>query len=134
MGTKRRRAVAPKMMAAADEEDGDESDASRESSGDGGLLDSFASRLEEEGGATRLQLESEAGRAGKTLQDGVENAKQSVTKTLDLDGRRAQPSFPGGEGLLDTGSWRLTVAFFVLTIGLSLYGAATTDFTPKTDF
>ena len=60
-------------------------------------------------------------------------AGAKVNRALDLDGKAAKASFPGGEGLLDTGSWRLTVGFLVATIGLACFSAATTDFGPGDD-
>ena len=96
--------------------------------GEADLLSSFAERVEAEGGARRVLLESEASRAAAAAQEAQTKAGAVVTKALDLDGKAAKPSFPGGEGLLDTNSWRATVAFGSLTILLSLWAALTTDF------
>ena len=114
----------------AEGNDGDDAANEARGGGDGdALLASFASRLEEEGGATKLQLENERERASRTVRASSEAAVKGLTKLVDLDSEKVQTARPqGGDGLLDVQSWRLTVAFFVLTIALALFSAATTDF------
>lgn len=93
------------------------------------LMASFASRLEEEGGAAKLQMQSERERASRAVKQSSSAAVKGLTSLVDLDSEKAKAARPeGGDGLLDVQSWRLTVAFFVLTIGLAFFSAATTDF------
>ena len=96
---------------------------------DSALLASFASRLEEEGGAAKLQMQSESERASRAVKASSSAAVKGLTSLVDLDSEKAKAARPqGGDGLLDVQSWRLTVGFFVLTIGLACFSAATTDF------
>ena len=122
--TAEQRAGGARMAMSSDSDD----DADAFMDGEADLLSSFAERVEAEGGARRVLLESEASRAAAAAQEAQTKAGAVVTKALDLDGKAAKPSFPGGEGLLDTNSWRATVAFGGLTILLSLWAALTTDF------
>ena len=93
------------------------------------LLGAFANRLEEEGGATKLQARSEMERAGRVVKDSSAKAGRMISNAIDLDSQRTKTARPqGGDGLLDTNSWRLTVGFFVLTIALALFTGARTDF------
>ena len=92
------------------------------------MLASFASRLQDEGGASGLRLRSGADRAGKEVREASERAGSALSKALDLDGSGAKPTFPGGEGLLDTTSWRITVGVLGATLVLAIATGLTTDF------
>jgi len=97
------------------------------------LLVAFARRVQEDGGSTsvrELQLSALKKDAGKAVGD----AGQRLNRALDLDGQAAQAPSGGRRvtvgtgGVLETGGWRATVAFGLLTILLAFYAALTTDF------
>lgn len=93
------------------------------------LLASFASALEEEGGASKVARASEAARAKDAVREETQKAGQILNRAVDWDGKAAKASFPGGtEGILDVGSWRLTLGFFGITILFAAFSALTTDF------
>ena len=75
--------------------------------------------------ADSRRLQKEIDDASEAVMGAGKKAGAALSKTLDLDGKAAKPSFPGGEGLLDTGSWRLTVGFLGLTIVLALFSGLT---------
>ena len=99
---------------------------------DSSLLDAFQERIDEEGGATRLSLSTDADRLSRGAGKLISDAGSAVNKALDLDGQAAEKNYPGRVGtpggVLETGGWRLTVGFAAATIVFALYAAATTDF------
>ena len=99
---------------------------------DSSLLDAFQERIDEEGGATRLRLSTDASRLSRGAGKIIGDAGSAVNKALDLDGQAAEKNYPGRVGtpggVLETGGWRLTVGFAAATIVFALYAAATTDF------
>ena len=99
---------------------------------DSSLLDAFQERIDEEGGATRLRLSTDADRLSRGAGRLIGDAGSAVNKALDLDGQAAEKNYPGRVGtpggVLETGGWRLTVGFAAATIVFALYAAATTDF------
>ena len=84
--------------------------------------------VKEEGGVMSVRELAVQG-----LKNDAGKAASAVSKALDLDGQAAQADNPrrvavGTGGVLETGGWRATVGFALLTIALALYAAATTDF------
>eukprot|EP00965_Chrysotila_dentata_P187259 6172013-Pleurochrysis_carterae.AAC.2 len=79
------------------------------------MLESFKTRLAEEGGEANFRMRTDAERVPRNALQSAQQLSKGVRDVLDLDGERAKP----GEGLLDVKSWRLTVFFFGLVVVLS---------------
>ena len=86
---------------------------------------SFKQRLDDEGGATRFRLKTDAARAAEQVKGGVDGVKSSVGNTVGklLDAGSGRPQ---SDGLLEQGQWRTLVIFFGLTLALSLFTALNT--------
>lgn len=98
-----------------DEEKGD-------SALDTDLLDSFRARLDEEGGATKLRLSSDAAKLSRAL--------GGVKSVLDFDQSKSAPSVASRE------QWTLTKGFLAVVIALACFSAlnappATDQLTPQ---
>lgn len=89
----------------------------------------FQQRLEDEGGATKFKLRTDAERAANTFNSGVESAvnvaKDSADRLINV-GTESQ-----GGGILDNNSWKLTLGFFAATVllafGSALFGGAPSE-------
>ena len=79
------------------------------------LMASFKDQLDSMGGAKNVKLRSDAKRAASSITESV----QDVSKGLMNAGTERSKS----DGLLDPGSWRLTVGFFGILIALSVTNA-----------
>ena len=101
--------------------------------GSDALLAAFERRVLEDGGSTSVR-ELQLAALQKDAEQAVGDAGAVLSKVLDLDGQAAQASSGarrvavGTGGVLETGGWRATVGFGLLTILLALYAALTTDF------
>ena len=81
------------------------------------LAAAFKARLDEEGGETAFRLKSDANNLAESAKETASAAGSKIANLLDVGGRRAGP------GMMDPGSWNLTVAFFVGLIVVSVAGA-----------
>ena len=106
------------------EGDGDDECADGDDECDAAMMASFARRVEEEGGAKNILLQSEAERATDAAQSASRRAGTAVTKALDLEPRKVK----GGRGVMVDQGWLLTLSFFFGTIALAAWAAFTTDF------
>ena len=82
-----------------------------------GLAAAFKARLDEEGGETAFRLKTDANNLAESAKETASAAGSKIANLLDVGGRRAGP------GMMDPGSWNLTVAFFVGLIVVSVAGA-----------
>ena len=81
------------------------------------LAAAFKARLDEEGGESAFRLKTDANNLAESAKETASAAGSKIANLLDVGGRRAGP------GMLDPGSWNLTVAFFVGLIVISVAGA-----------
>ena len=79
------------------------------------LMASFQKRLDDEGGATKFRLKTDASSAFDEVKGVGDGIKSSVSKLFDAGSSR-----PKADGLLEQDQWKTLVIFFGITIGLSL--------------
>ena len=82
------------------------------------LMASFQKRLDDEGGATKFRLKTDASSAFDEVKGVGDGIKSSVSKLFDAGSSR-----PKEDGLMAQDQWKTLVIFFGLTIALSLGSA-----------
>jgi hypothetical protein len=82
------------------------------------LMASFNKRIDDEGGATKFRLKTDAASALDEVKSVGDGIKSSVGKLFDAGSNR-----PASDGLMAQDQWKTLVIFFGLTIALS-FGSA----------
>ena len=109
--------------------EGGDGESGADAGGGEDLNAAFSSRVLDEGGQTKLRLESEATRMGRSLAELPGSAGRALRTAVDFDGERAAPSVSRREG--DLVGWRSTLAFLGGVVVLATCTALTTDFGPS---